>query len=298
MRWTKRVARCGRWQIEVSLRNMTAKLRMIFIVAMTFSITAVADTRAGFHWVDFKRENVTVSRVTEILKPEDYTNIREIGIVGDSALVFTTWREPGRGVQQVPLDPAYERWTVYGVSLKQAKFQKLVSGYELQIKAWVHFTSAGIDDLAIVYKDCSECEAASFFTAFHYDEKMRWQARWAAARADYPTGIAFFSTDVPDSDPDADIDQVFAVFAPQNGDAAVGTWYYSREHRTGKVTNDVMKFFVDPASGKERSLTLKGAEAAAWERQLCNAKDASLELRIGQDSKSCKRMLRAEHGAP
>src|SRR5260370_8358003 len=87
------------------------------------------------------------------------------------------------------------------------------------------------------------------------------------------------------------VDQVWAVMAPSPGFASIGTWYHSRDLKTGKETSEAMKFVVDRSTNEEQSLTLNGSAAAQWERKLCKATDAVPGLMGGQDSKSCRQLF-------
>src|SRR5450755_1693284 len=64
----------------------------LLLISVAFSANACGQMPAGFHWVDFKRESVTVQKVELALKAEDYTAIREIGVLGDFALVMAIRR--------------------------------------------------------------------------------------------------------------------------------------------------------------------------------------------------------------
>jgi hypothetical protein len=238
----------------------------------------------GFHWVNFKREPDTVARINQVLQADDYNAIREIGIVADSALVFTTAREPEWTT------PEGGVWTVYSISMEAARFRKLLSGYDLHMVTWLKFVSGHDGDLGITYLDCYECEPATLFTALHYEPKDGWRVRWPAKDSDPLPGILLISSDAGAPYTDEDVDQVWAVLAPSPGLASIGTWYHSRDLKTGKVTSIATKFVVSPA-GEEQSLTLKGSAAALWERKLCKATDVILGLMGGQDSKSCKLLL-------
>ena len=47
----------------------------------------------GFAWVDMKADTKTVDRISYLLENKPYTAIREIGLVGQQALVITTLRK-------------------------------------------------------------------------------------------------------------------------------------------------------------------------------------------------------------
>jgi hypothetical protein len=245
----------------------------------------------SFHWVDFRHDTATVQRVEQALKAEDYTAIREIGVSGGFALVMAIRREFGQDV------PEGDQWFVYNVSTKSGEVETLLIGYSLEIKGWISFRSRDEQDLGIVYLHCWECEPASLFTAFHYDPRNGWRARWANKENDKQPGITFRVTDVGEPYTNEDVDQVFAVLAPHDGVATVGTWYHSRDLATGKTTDGVSRFSVDPLTGKDKSTSLTGSDAKEWERRLCKAADSSSGLAVGQSSWTCKGVLSSKRKA-
>jgi hypothetical protein len=247
--------------------------------------SAWAQAPERFHWINFKQETAIVSRVSLALHTEDYSAIREIGLVADSALVFTTAREPGWAT------PEGDAWSVYSVSMGDLKLRKLVSGYGLRVVDWVRFVPAANGDLAITYLDCYECEPATLFTAFHYDQKEGWRVRWPAKDREGVAGVLLMFSDAGAPYTDEIVDQVWAVMAPSSGPASVGTWYRSLDPATRKVTSIATKFVVDRSTGKEESVTMEGPAAEAWERRLCRPPDGVPGLTGGQDSESCRRLF-------
>jgi hypothetical protein len=99
---------------------MRSCLDSLLVVLLVFNAGAWAQTPTGFHWVNFKQEQDTVARVGQVLQAEDYSAMREIGVIADSALVFTTVREPGWTT------PEGDMWTVYSISMQTAKLRKRV----------------------------------------------------------------------------------------------------------------------------------------------------------------------------
>ena len=128
-----------------------------------------------FHWVDLKREADTVSRVSRALAADRFSAIREIGLLGDYALVFTTLRQPDAPT------PDSDSWKVYNVTIGGGAIKMLLSGYEVRIMAWMPFLLHDRADLGITYTDCVGCEPTIIFTALHYDQGHGWRARWPNA---------------------------------------------------------------------------------------------------------------------
>jgi len=241
--------------------------------------------------VDFKRESATVQKVEQALRAEDYTAVREVGVSGDSALVMVINREVDQAV------PEGDQWSVYNVSMKSGRVETVLVGYSLQIKGWISFRSRDEQDLAIVYLHCWECEPASLFTAFHYDPRDGWRARWVNKENVKQPGITFRVTDVGDPYTNEDVDQVFAVLAPTDGAASVGTWYRSRDLATGKTREEAVKYSVDLSTGEDKSTVLIGSKAREWELQLCKARDSWSGPAMGQSSRACKWVLNTKRKA-
>lgn len=240
-------------------------------------------TPAGFHWVDFKQEVPTVAKIERALKDESYTAIREIGVTDAFALVLTVHREPDQTTFYG------DEWRVYSISTKTWTVRSLLSGYDLQVKDWVRFQQRSAQDLGVVYKECWECEPASLFTAMHYDSHNGWRARWANEKDPNHPGITMQVTDVGDPYTNEDVDQVFAVTRLEEGSAIAGTWYRSKDLSTGKITESVKKFWVDQATGRDKSAELSGTDAKTWEVILCKP-HSPYGLSQGQDTRACKRM--------
>jgi len=271
---------------------LRSNLSVGLLTLLLVSGRSQSQTPAGFHWVNFKQDTSTVSKVEHVLKDEDYTAIREIGVAGSFALVMTVQREP----EVTTFDG--DMWRVYNVSMKTGTFKILLVGYKLQVKDWIAFQSAGAQDLGVVYMDCWECEPASLFTALHYDFTKGWSARWNNEKDSTHPGITIRITDVGDPYTNEDVDQVFAVLVPEHGAASAGTWYYSKDLSTGKITESVTKFWVDQATGKDRSVELIGADARSWEVTLCKPGHSPFGLHEGQATQACKRTLSAKRKPP
>lgn len=265
---------------------MKHKPLFVTLAFLCFSAVVTAQVPSGFEWTNLKTSRQITTKVEQALKAEPYTAIREIGTQGGFALVFTVSRE-----ENMPT-PDYDVWTVYSVSLTNLRFKKLLVGHKLEIKDWLRFSSGHGNDLGVTYLDCWECEPATLFTAFHFDGNKGWTARWPNPKQPDMPGILLQVTDVGDPYTDEDVDQVFAVLTNREKEAAVvGIWYWSKDLKTGKVSSTTTKYFVDPVTGKERSLVLTGKEAASFQSTLCHPEGGTLASG-GQDSHSCKRTIK------
>jgi len=255
---------------------------------LALSSCAAGQAPEGFHWVDFRQETSTVSSVERALKSEQYTAIREVGVLNGFALVMTVQRDPSQST------PVGDVWRVYNLSMKTGSIQELLTGYNLEIKDWLSFQPQGSRDLGLLYLNCWECEPGNLFTAFHFETRTGWRARWTNDKDSNHPGITVGVTDVGDPYTNEDVDQVFAVLAPREGVATLGTWYYAKDLTTGKITESVSKFFVDQATGQDKSIDLVGSRATSWKIRLCNPADSVSGLFAGQSSSACKRIIRTK----
>jgi len=106
---------------------------LLFVGSLLVCIESYGQTPEGFHWVDFKRDASTVSKVERALRDEDYSVIREIGVTDAFVLVLTVRREPGQ------TNFWGDESRVYNISTKTWNVESLLSGYNLQIKDWISF---------------------------------------------------------------------------------------------------------------------------------------------------------------
>jgi hypothetical protein len=171
----------------------------------------------------------------------------------------------------------------------------LVSGYKVKLLDWVGKSSP---ELAITYYDCWGCEAATLFSTLHYIKGVGWSARWPNKTVDpnYPQPGAVVSYgDAGEPYDDDVVDQVFAVVSQPNGGFAAGSWFHSRDTKTGKIDNDVEKYSFDPATGEDLIEKLTGSQSLAWRREICASSNALIKAGIGQNLKSCQKVLEQNH---
>jgi hypothetical protein len=105
-------------------------------------------------------------------------------------------------------------------------------------------------------------------------------------------------TDVGDPYDDNVVDQVFAVVKQPNDRFAVGNWIHTRNSKTGKIDDAVVRYSIDPTTAEDRVEELTGPAALSWERQICNPSNLLIQPSNGQDSKSCRRILQTQPLTP
>jgi hypothetical protein len=106
------------------------------------------------------------------------------------------------------------------------------------------------------------------------------------------------TSDIPDST-DEEVDVVFAVVSTQkNGFGfAAGSWVQSRNSKTKKIVEDVVRYSIDPATGEDRVEKLSGQAALRWEAEICDSHETMIRSGSGQDSKACRSVLKRPAGS-
>jgi hypothetical protein len=260
--------------------------RTLVLVAATCLVIAdssMAQTPAGFSWVNMESDKATMPLVRQALHDSSMTAIREVGVTEGFALVMTSSREADAPT------PDSDRWSIYNVSLKTGASRILVSGWGVKILNWIGTSN---DELAITYYDCWECEAATLFTTIRFKTGIGWRARWSdkTDEGSYPhPGAAVASTDLVDGDTEFDL--VFGLIAKPDGSFFAGSWEQSRDSKTGKVENDVKRYSIDPNTNEDRVEKLAGRAASELEHLICTPSDKLIQPSSGQDSEACKRIL-------
>ena len=235
----------------------------------------------NFRWIDFhaQKDQDVVTWVTRSLAVEDWSAIREIAVQYDAALVVTTKRANPQAAATA------DSFSVWSVSLSNHIVAPVISGVNLRWLDWMRFADGAPEELAVLYDNCRECAANTYFTAFHYDlPTHRWTARWIRGGQ----GAPLWSANTP---PGIQWTQVYAGIAEPNGREFVATWSHF-DYDNKKPSSDVVfRYEVDPLSGLERSQQVVGKDADALELRLCRGQDAVPDLQRGQDSALCRQLI-------
>lgn len=235
----------------------------------------------GFRWIDFhspKEQNV-VTWVTRSLAVGDWTAIREIAVEYDAALVVTTNRATPQSA------PNADSFTVWSASLTDHSYQPLIRGVNLRWQDWMRFADDAPFELAVLYDDCRDCVANTYFTAFHYDLKSHsWRARWIRNGQ----GVPMYSANTP---PGVNWTQAYAAFAEPNGREYVVTWSHF-DYDSKKPSDDFLyRYDQDPISGLDRSEPITGKLATEMEMRICRGQDAVAGLSRAQDPALCQKLF-------
>jgi len=277
---------CNRWR-----KSALAVLAAVLVAMPAVPLWAQTEV-PGFHWVDFhdSRDASFVAWVTQALKGEKWTSIREIGIQWDAALVITSNRE---SVQAAP--PA-DTYTVWNVSLSKHEAQPLLHGVSPRILNWTSFggTNQSVPELGLVYDDCFQCETAStFFTTVYYNfQEHAWRARWV--RGDQ--AALLWSNGTVDGVVKT---QVYGLLTEPNGRSLLATWSHLDYGKAKPAEDYVFTYGVDPATGLEQTQGLSTVHAETTMLRLCRADPGQAdpnmkEFARGQDSQLCRDLIESK----
>jgi hypothetical protein len=243
----------------------------------------------SFHWVNFhdSKDAQYVTWVTRELTAEKWTEIREIGVQWDSAVVITSERATPQST------PPSDTYTVWSVALSKHAVQPLLHGVNPKILNWTTFggASSPAPELGLVYDDCYGCDAPStFFTTLYYNfTDHAWRARWM--RGDQ--AAALWSAGTVEG---VTRTQIYGLLTEPPGRDVLATWSHYDYGKAKPAEDYVFEYSVDPASGLEQTQRLGDPHAQEMEQRLCKADPgqadpALAELARGQDSEVCRQLV-------
>jgi hypothetical protein len=271
------------------LRSLPCLAACLGILALAAASAVAQPTSEAFHWIDFRdaKDAPTVAWVTQSLKAEKWTAIREIGVQWDSALVLTSLRATPQST------PPSDMYTVWSVNLSKREIQPLFHGANPRILDWTTFGGASqiVPELGLVYDDCYGCDGPStFFTTLFYNyTDHAWRARWmrgdqAAALWSAGTVAGVVRT------------QIYGLLTEPPGRNVLATWSHYDYGKSKPPEDYVYEYSVDPSSGLEQTQRLSELHAGEMEQRLCKANPggadpALAELARGQDSAVCRELV-------
>lgn len=263
-----------------SLRHLICGAAALFL---TVPLSA-QQTSGTFRWINFHApddQNI-VAWVTRSLQVEKWTAIREIGVVYDAALVVTT----NRATPQSP--PSDDTFTIWNASLTSHSVVPLLTGVNLRWFDWEHFANGAPPELTVLYDNCNNCSASTFFTSFYFDApRHMWTARWIRGGQ----GALAWSAMAP-SGSGINWTQVYAVMTGAEGRAELCTWNHFDFGKQREPSDTIFCYDVNPFSGLDRTQEVMGREAERdMELRLCRGQDAVQGLERGQDSVLCQELL-------
>jgi len=279
---------CTASAISKFMRGFVARSILFAVLLAAASSLFAQQAPENFRWIDFhaSKDQDVVAWVTRSLAVGDWTTIREIAVEYDAALVVTTKRATSQSL------PNADSFTIWSASLTDHTATPLIRGVNLRWHDWMRFADDAPYELSVLYDDCRDCIANTYFTALHYDVKTHsWLARWIRNGQ----GVPMYSANTP---PGVDWTQAYAAFAEGNGREYIITWSHF-DYVSKKPSDDfIYRYDQDPMSGLDRYQPLSGQSAIDMKMRICRGQDAVAGLTRGQDSEICQKMLPANERKP
>ncbi|MGC2636048.1 MAG: hypothetical protein WA294_02645 [Acidobacteriaceae bacterium] len=264
---------------------------LLFFSGLVHAGAQPAEMPANFHWIDLHRDAPTVQRVEQALSSakQNYTALREIGVIEHPALVFTTNREADAPTTD------YDQWEIDSVDLETLHVSPVLGGFQVRMEAWVRFTKSRGPELVVTYKNCWECEPETLLTSLFWRASSGWQARWPNQKFPDTPGAVLITTDIGDPyTDDVDIAQTYALDSSSDKPASLLVLFHSKDSSTRKITTDLFRYSVDQ-SDKEKVEEVKGSSWPRALREVCDPRQATLAA--GQDAPYCQRLRQRAHPA-
>ena len=267
-----------------SMRAILPRILILLGLSVFAAFPLLAQQAPGtFRWIDFHapKDQDVIVWVNRALDAEHWTDIREIGVEYDAALVVTTLRATPQSA------PNTDTFSVYSVSLTTHAVTVLLKGANLRLLDWMQFAAGRPREIAALYSDCAACDATTFFTAFYYDIRQHgWAMRWARGGDAIRIGPMKVSEGVT-------VSQVYALLADPNGHELIATWNHYDYGKQKSAEDFLYQYDVVPWTGLDRTQIVSGKDADALKRRLCLATDAVSGLMAGQDAELCALFTRS-----
>lgn len=256
---------------------LTRQPVLIALLALLLAPVAASAQQDVFHWVDFhsEKDQPVITWVTRTLDPYKWTEIREIGVVYDAALVVTTDRPTATA------SPAEDTFQVWSVSLGKHMATPVLQGVHLQWLDWLQLAQGRPREIAAVYRGCDGCAATTYFTTFHYDISQHLIVpRWMRGSEAAPV----WSSASPQG---VQLSQAYGVLADPNGDEFLATWNHLDYGKQRAAEDYLYRYDLDPFSGLERTQLVSGKEVVPLEQRICAIQGEPAAMARGQDSSLC-----------
>jgi hypothetical protein len=258
-------------------------IRLRFLFSLGWILVALSShaplqaQEDSFRWMDFHsaKDQDVIVWVTRALATEKWSSIREIGVLYDAALVVTSLRSNPEA------SPSSDTFNLWSVSLTTHALTSLLKGVNPRWLDWMQFSKNQQRELALLYDDCSECAATTYFTALYYDRSQHlWNAHWMRGGQAAPVWSAASPEGVT-------VTHVCAPLSEPDGRQLVATWNHFDYGKAKPAEDFVFRYDLDSFSGLERTQLLSGKEAEAMKQRLCLAQGGGGGLARGQDSVLC-----------
>ncbi|HWG20510.1 MAG TPA: hypothetical protein VG225_08255 [Terracidiphilus sp.] len=258
-------------------------LILLFVFLPSLAGAPLHAQQDTFHWIDFHSENdqPIVVWVTRAMSTEKWTAIREIGVLYDAALVVTTERANPEAL------PSSDSFALWSVNLTNHAKTPLLKGVNLHWIDLVQLSAGAPRELAVLYDDCRDCAATTYFTTFHYDFSQHiLEPRWMRGGQAVPVWTNTAPAGV-------NLTQVYAILAQPDGRQLMGAWSHFDYGKQKPAEDYVYQYDLDSFSNLERTALVSNKDAEAMKQRLCSAQDAGAGQARGQDSELCRELVHA-----
>ena len=260
--------------------------RLVLIFALMICGAIGTSAQESFRWVDFHPDGTGESKdhdiilwVTRALQGEKWTAIREIGVQYDAALVVTTERA------NPDATPANDTFQIWSVSLKSKLLTPVLKGVNLRWQEPIQFAPNTARELTLMYDDCRECAATTYFTALYYDTTQHiFNTRWMRGAQAIPLWTTAVVAGVTET-------QVYAVLPDADGSQFLGTWAHFDFGGQKPAQDYVFRYDRDPLRGLESTQSLSGKDEETLKDRICSAQVQTSGIARGQDSDICQQRL-------
>jgi hypothetical protein len=242
---------------------------------------AGAQESSTFRWVDFHSDadQPVIVWVERTLDSEKWTAIREIGVMYDAALVVTTQRANSDGL------PGTDTFQLWSVNLSNHMKTPLLKGVNLRWVDWMNMREGSPHELAILYDDCRDCTATTYFTTFHYDFRQHILApRWLRGGQTVPVWTSV-------APPGVEVTQMYAVLAQPDGQEFLATWSHYDYGKQKPPEDYIYRYDIDPFNAVERTEFVTHKDADVMKQRLCSAQALASNVARGQQSDLCQQLL-------
>jgi hypothetical protein len=181
--------------------------------------------------------------------------------------------------------PSSDTFNLWSISLTTHALTPLLKGVNLRWLDRMQFSGNSQRELGLLYDDCGECAATTYFTALYYDRPQHiWNAHWMRGGQAVPIWSAASPEGVT-------VTHVYAALAEPDGRQLIATWNHFDYGKQKPAEDFVFRYDLDSFSGLERTQLLSGKEAEAMKQRLCLAQGGPGGLARGQDSVLCEQTI-------
>lgn len=243
------------------MRNLAAVLLSLCVL----SWNELSAQGGRFRWLNLNRDQQVLPGIKEALNAIPYTHLREVGVIGQSALVVVATRPDGFDA----FDADYDRYQAFTYDLQTKDAKEIWSGYQFKMRGEAQFKAAPVLDMVFSFDNCVECEPTTYLGSFRYDPgSPGWTVRKWQYGKEQLEGAEIASADYLD---EWSGEYVYAV-RDINGDKLedIAVWLRQTNSRTKKIVDYVMLYSAE--GGKSTCTRVRSTlEITKIKRKVCGS---------------------------